>query len=230
MNCSTTSWTRLSNHNSFGAKLRCFTRKAQPLAGGTALKNFFTSSGSASWFSSIYPSWSTVMRCGKVVSLMMFVALVGLENIPGLSSLVTKFEVVLGRGSIMNGREDSFIEAFGVFLEKPMLGHGIGQIDDAFGYAWLENSYILALVEGGIIGAVALFASFLIAIKDTVKAIKSKLNDNFYLLFAVYIQIMFVLMSMVENYFASPLTTFIFYLAFFASQKSLTVGSVEEAK
>jgi O-antigen ligase len=166
-------------------------------------------------------SGSTFSKILLMLTALFFVALIGFENIPGLNGVLKKFETLIGRGSIMNGREKSFVRAFGVFLEKPILGHGIGQIDNAFGYAWLENSYLLALVEGGIVGAAALFAPYIVAIKETIASLKTKAVNNYYLIFAVYIQIMFALMSVIENYFALPLNTFLFYLTFFAAQSSL---------
>lgn len=164
------------------------------------------------------------------ISLAVLVASIGLENIPGLSTILGKFEALIAGGSLMNGRENTFGKAFELFLEKPLFGYGIGQIDDALGYAWLENSYLLTLVEGGIVGFLALFAPVVVSIKDILYAVRKQGHEDFAMLFAVYVQIMFVLMSIIENYFAAPLTMFIFYVVIllakqFMSEKNELVRS-----
>ncbi len=145
------------------------------------------------------------------ISLVVLVAYIGLDNIPGLNTILGKFEALLASGSLMNGRENTFAESFALFLDKPLFGYGIGQIKEALGYAWLENSYLLTLVEGGIFGFIALFAPVVLSIRYILFAIRKRGYSDFAFLFAVYVQILFVLMSNIENYFADPMTLFLYY-------------------
>lgn len=152
-----------------------------------------------------------------VVGLLLFI---GLENIPGLSGVFEKFERQADKGSVMNGREYLFADAFQLFMKKPLFGHGLGRGGTVLGYAWLENSYLLMLMESGIVGAVAFFLPYIILLTDTMRQIKRQPRKNVAVQFSFYTQLLFIMMSMVENYLASPLTTFLFFTIVFAGRQA----------
>lgn len=154
------------------------------------------------------------------ISVVLLISLVGLENIPGLSGILNKFDSLVASGSIMNGRDSLFSNAIASLSMKPLFGYGIGQIETAMGYSWLENSYLLILVECGVIGAIVFFIPYINIFKNTIRRCRNFKKEKMFFTFSVYIQIQYVLMSVIENYLAAPINVFLFFLIVFVGEKN----------
>lgn len=156
-----------------------------------------------------------------VIAVLFVLAWIGFENVPGLEGLLDKFERQADKGMVLSGRENTFARALERFLDRPLFGFGIGHIEEALGYAWLENSYLVILVECGLVGAILFFAPHAVMVKTIVVNYIKRGRRNIGMCFAFYIQLLFLLMSMVENYLASPATVFLFFVVTFAGQKAV---------
>jgi O-antigen ligase len=145
------------------------------------------------------------------VSVIALVAIVGIQNIPGLSGIMNKMTTFIATGSFMNGRDTNFSNAISAFLQRPIFGYGGGQIEAAMGYAWLENSFLAVLLQWGFIGFFLFFWPFVKMFKGTIYALKWENSYNPYLEFSLYIQILFFIMSFVENYYGAALNCFLLF-------------------
>lgn len=170
---------------------------------------FFLSKGKAS------------VKMAVAVGLVLLVVIAGVERIPGLQGILNKFEVQADKNLLMSGRENTFVRSLSLFLERPFFGFGLGQIDTALGYAWLENSYLVILVECGLLGAMLYFVPYGIMLKNTWTNFWKKYRKNACVAFSFYVQILFVIMSMVENYLAAPATLFLLFTVVFAGNKAI---------
>lgn len=162
---------------------------------------------------------STISKVLFGITVILLVAVIGIQNIPGVAGLMNKFATFIATGSLMNGRDSNFADAIVAIAKRPFFGYGGGQVETATGYAWLENSYLSILVQWGIIGAIAFFLPYWRQVKKTIFQNKSCKLNNIYSSFSSYIQILFFLMSLVENYFGEPLNIFIYFLIVFAGNK-----------
>lgn len=153
------------------------------------------------------------------IAVIFLIAVIGIQNIPGVAGVMNKFATFIAAGSLMNGRDSNFTDAIIAIAQRPFYGYGGGQVGTATGYAWLENSYLSILVQWGIIGAIAFFLPYLRLVKKTIFQNKFCKSNNIYSSFSSYIQILFFLMSLVENYFGEPLNIFIYFLIVFAGNK-----------
>lgn len=151
------------------------------------------------------------------IAVAVMVAVIGIQNIPGASGIMNKMTTFIATGSIMNGRDDNFRLAFNAIMQRPLFGWGGGQVEAAMGYAWLENSYLSILVQWGIVGFVIFYYPYLKLMKKILKDIKY--DENSIRDFSFYIQILFLIMSMVENYYGEPLNIFIFFTIVLAQNK-----------
>lgn len=154
------------------------------------------------------------------ISLILLISLVGLHNIPGLSGILNKFDSLVSSGCVMNGRDFLFSDAISTLSVKPLFGYGVGQIETAIGYSWLENSYLLILVECGIIGAIVFFVPYITIFQKTIRRFRNLKIEKMFFIFSVYIQIQYVLMSLIENYLAAPLNVFIFFIIVFVGEQN----------
>lgn len=147
------------------------------------------------------------------LSIIALVTVVGVQNIPGLSGVMNKLTTFIATGSFMNGRDSNFARAFTAFLERPILGYGGGQVSAAMGYAWLENSFLAVLLQWGLIGFMFFFYPFIKMYKDTITKMKiEKGRYNPYIEFSFYLQILFFVMSFIEDYYGTALNCFLFFV------------------
>lgn len=153
-------------------------------------------------------------RFSKIVLLLLgiaFLLLVGVDWIPGMQGLLDKFDRL--SGNMMNGRQTAWENALSNFWNYPLFGYGVGNASLAGGGA-LDNAYLAVLVERGLIGSVIWFIPIIWTfIKTYSKKKHASDMDNIAQDFSLYIQLLFVIMSMMENYFGQALTMFIYYVA-----------------
>ncbi|MDU7869400.1 MAG: hypothetical protein E7J78_20035, partial [Pantoea sp.] len=63
---------------------------------------------------------NTLSKVFVGISVVLLISLVGLENIPGLSGILNKFDSLVTSGSIMNGRDSLFSNAIASLSMKPL--------------------------------------------------------------------------------------------------------------
>lgn len=154
---------------------------------------------------------------------IVFLATIGIEQIPGMSTIISKMNKL--SGNMLNGRETIWAMAIEGFFNHPFFGIGIGKASiSSSGYS-VDNAYLSMLLERGIIGTVIYFVPCIIILYKTIVNRREKTEclyddaiSNSY-----YIQLLFLMMSFVENYYNQALTMFFFYLL-------ITMRSVEEPK
>lgn len=156
------------------------------------------------------------------IAIVLLIAIVGIQNIPGLSGILNKMTSFMATGSILNGRDVFFKNAVSAIFQKPLFGWGGGQVQAAIGYAWLENAYLSVLVQWGTIGFIVFYAPYLKILKRTTMDLRYKKGSC--IEFAFYMQILFLIMSTVENYFGEALNIFIFFVIVLAQDKE-SVGN-----
>lgn len=108
---------------------------------------------------------STVSKILFGITVILLIAVIGIQNIPGMAGIMNKFTTFIATGSLMNGRDSNFADAIIAIGKRPICGYGGGQVKTATGYAWLENSYLSILVQWGVIGAIAFFVPYLSQVK-----------------------------------------------------------------
>lgn len=155
---------------------------------------------------------STRNKTGFILTAIIaffLLSIVGFEKIPGLSGIMSKFSSVKESGSLMNGRDDFFMRAIKAIYSRPFFGFGGGQLEAAIDYAWLENSFLSVLVQWGIVGGVIFFIPYFFIYVNTVN---SSWSNSLFGELSFYIQILYLLMSFVENYFGNPINVFLYFV------------------
>lgn len=166
--------------------------------------------------------WQSGADKAKKILLMLFgitfLCFVGLDSIPGLNGLMEKTEKLISDGRFLSGRDNIWGAALVSLLERPLTGYGAGKAIVASGGFRVDNSYLAVLVERGVIGWVIFYLPYIylwskqqhFAVNER-KAIEQD--------FAYYLQLMYILMSFVENYFGEPLYVFFYFLVVTQAQK-----------
>lgn len=117
-----------------------------------------------------------------------------------MQGLLDKFDPL--SGNMMNGRQTIWGNALSNFWNYPLFGYGAGNASLAGGGALIDNAYLAVLVERSLIGSVIWFIPI---IWNFIKTYSKKKHasdmDNIAQDFSLYIQLLFVIMSMMENYF-----------------------------
>ena len=166
----------------------------------------------------------------KVILLatgILFLLLLGIDNIPGMQGMLDKMDRV--SGSVMNGRAEIWTTALDNFMDNPLFGYGVGKSLDAGGGSLIDNAYLATLAERGIVGTVTWFIPLILIFLLTYIRKKSKyIKSNLALDFSFYIQLLFIIMSCVENYFGQALAMFIYYLAVLCADFSKMRGNLHE--
>lgn len=167
--------------------------------------------------------WQSGADKSNRILLMLFgiamLSVIGLDNIPGLSGMMKKTEKLISEGRFMNGRDNIWGASLLSLLERPLTGYGAGKAIVASGGSRVDNSYLAVLVERGVIGLVVFYLPYIYLWSKqkqhfAVNGRKSIEQD-----FAYYLQIMYILMSFVENYFGEPLYVFLYFLVVTQAQE-----------
>lgn len=157
-------------------------------------------------------SGSKLAKLLLIVTGVFFLLSFGIDKIPGMQGLLDKFERL--SGNMMNGRQNIWGNALKNFWNNPLFGYGVGMASEAGGGSLVDNAYLAVLVERGGIGTVIWFAPVIwIFLRTFRKKFISKNEKNFGRDFSLYIQLLFIIMSFMENYFGQALAMFIYYLA-----------------
>ena len=146
--------------------------------------------------------------------------------IPGISNIINKFTVMISSGDISNGRFDIWGKSLVIFIDKPIIGHGIDTYSLMNEIA--HNSYIQALVELGVVGFIFYFTPIFYGLWITLKNKKrlAEFNDEntgIYF-FSLTWQLYFLGISLFESAFSSELSIFILFFSQLAVINLLSYG------
>lgn len=86
--------------------------------------------------------------------LALMAALLARAAAPGLLGVIRSIFVNVGTDDSISGRTDDYEDIARYFAEQPMVGHGLGTFRPDI-YFFLDNQYLMALVEGGLVLFVA---------------------------------------------------------------------------
>lgn len=150
------------------------------------------------------------------ISGIIFLMCFGIEYIPGMQGMLGKFTRL--SGNIMNGRLKIWKIALDNFWNYPLFGYGVGRANVTGGGGSVDNAYIAVLVERGIIGAITFFVPYLHLLFQTLKRKKSSVLFSKSLDISLYFQLLFAIMSLMENYYGQALTMFVYYIMVFSDQ------------
>lgn len=154
-------------------------------------------------------SRSKLSRILLLIAGIAFLLSFGIDRIPGMQGLLDKFSRL--SGNLLNGRQEIWRNALDNFWKHPLFGYGVGQAIEAGGGSLVDNAYLTVLVERGIIGTVIWFAPILWIFIRTLKRKRS--GSSLALDFSFYVQLLFFIMSMMENYFGQAMSMFFYDLA-----------------
>lgn len=97
------------------------------------------------------------------------VLIIGVQNIPGLSGILSKFQLAQVYGNMLSGREDTWGVAIKLFQENPWFGVGFNTYTLHATFYNAHNSYLQKLCELGVIGVTIYFAPFILSLGQVVK-------------------------------------------------------------
>lgn len=158
-------------------------------------------------------------KFSRLLLLIMGIAVLaylGIDNIPGMQGMLAKFDRL--SSNVMNGRQNIWEMALENLWNYPLFGYGIGRAN-SIGDVSIDNAYIAVLVERGIIGAVIYFIPYLhIFLQSYIKRKNIGLASLKTVEVSFFFQMLFIIMSVMENYYGQALSMFIFYLMIFSEQ------------
>lgn len=146
-----------------------------------------------------------------LVTGICFLVFIGLDNIPGLDGVISKtVQLSTTETGFMNGRDSIWTQAISGFWNHPILGYGSGNGTIVTDGKNIDNAYILILIERGLAGFTIFFVFIFTTFAKTLKKRMNSKNINNDL--SLYIQILFIIMSLVENYLGDPYIMLIYYI------------------
>lgn len=160
-----------------------------------------------------------------IVAVGLIIFVIAAQYIPSLLSVFNKFEMQASEGRLDSGRFIMWTQAFEFF--KKNLFFGVGW--DGFKYSYsilsgstlnVHNVYIQILTEMGVIGAIPFFLFFVNTFRHAIKALKSNcdmdkgtVDIKAAIMFAVFIQIFFLLYCLTGNPLYDATTLFMYLLS-----------------
>src|SRR5699024_5902936 len=147
---------------------------------------------------------------------ILFLLCCGSDKIPGMQGILDKFSRL--SGNIMNGRQNIWKIALDNLWNYPLFGYGVGRANVTGGGGSVDNAYIAALVERGIIGAMVFFAPYILLLIRSYKMKKIDTIASKSVQASFYFQLLFVIMSFVENYYGQALSMFVYYMMVLSEQ------------
>lgn len=166
----------------------------------------------------------------KAVVLLLLLGLflfIGLDRIPGLAGIINKFQITSERNNILSGRTLFWDYCINIFKSHPVFGDGFGSFaqNTQFEVETAHNSYLQELSELGIIGSIIFFAPHFYTFFLSLKIYFSKkvsLGIKKYILFAILMQLMFLIFAVFEGVYETPvLYVFIFLVEYAVVDKYL---------
>ena len=157
---------------------------------------------------------SKVSRVVLLLVGILFLLYFGIDRIPGMQGMLDKFNRL--SGNMMNGRQNTWEIALDNLWNYPLFGYGVGRANVTGGGGSVDNAYIAILVERGIIGTIIFFIPYLHILVQSYRRkrlIVSKTVET-----SFYFQLLFIIMSFMENYYGQALSMFVYYLMIFSEE------------
>lgn len=161
-------------------------------------------------------SKSKFSRVMLVLIGIVFLLYFGIDKIPGMKGMLDKFNRL--SGDMMNGRQNIWRIALENLWNYPLFGYGVGRANVTGGGGAVDNAYIAVLVERGIIGTVVFFVPYIHLFIQSFSRKKSSAIAIKAVETSFYFQLLFVMMSLMENYYGQALSMFIYYVMAFSEQ------------
>lgn len=156
------------------------------------------------------------------VSIIAAVTVMGSEYVPGLTKIISKFQVLYEAGDITYGRIYLSGIAIDIFKDKPLFGIGINSFSTIMQNLYgidveVHNSFLQILTELGIFGVVFFFIPHVRSLIITARATFSStlfLNmmsakEREYIYISLYYQAFFFVVALVSTPFQDPDKIFI---------------------
>ena len=140
----------------------------------------------------------------------------GIDKIPGMQGMLDKFSRL--SGNMMNGRQNICKIALNNLCRHPLFGYGVGRANVTGGGGSVDNAYIAVLVERGIIGMIVFFIPYIHTLVQTYSRRKKCGAASKSLETSFYFQLLFIIMSVMENYYGQALSMFVYFLMVFSAQ------------
>lgn len=161
-------------------------------------------------------SRSKVSRAILLAVVILFLLYFGIDKIPGMQGMLEKFNRL--SGNMMNGRQNIWGIALDNLWHYPLFGYGVGRANVTGGGGSVDNAYIAILVERGIIGTIVFFVPYLHAFIRSYSRRKRWVMESKSVETSFYFQLLFIIMSFMENYYGQALSMFVYYLMIFSEQ------------
>lgn len=161
-------------------------------------------------------SRSKVSRAILLAVGILFLLYFGIDKIPGMQGMLEKFNRL--SGNMMNGRQNIWGIALDNLWHYPLFGYGVGRANVTGGGGSVDNAYIAILVERGIIGTIVFFVPYLHALIRSYSRRKRWVMESKSVETSFYFQLLFIIMSFMENYYGQALSMFVYYLMIFSEQ------------
>ena len=161
-------------------------------------------------------SRSKVSRAILLIVGILFLLYFGIDKIPGMQGMLDKFNRL--SGNMMNGRQNIWEIALDNLWNYPLFGYGVGRANVTGGGGSVDNAYIAILVERGIIGTIVFFIPYLHALIQSYSRRKKRVIASKSVETSFYFQLLFLIMSFMENYYGQALSMFVYYLMIFSEQ------------
>lgn len=146
----------------------------------------------------------------------LFLLYFGIDKIPGMQGMLDKFSRL--SGNMMNGRQNIWATALNNLWKHPLFGYGVGRANVTGGGGSVDNAYIAVLVERGIIGMIVFFIPYIHTLVQTYSRRKKCGAASKSLETSFYFQLLFIIMSVMENYYGQALSMFVYFLMVFSAQ------------
>lgn len=140
----------------------------------------------------------------------------GIDKIPGMQGMLDKFSRL--SGNMINGRQNIWEIALNNLWRHPLFGYGVGRANVTGGGGSVDNAYIAVLVERGIIGMIVFFIPYIHTLVQTYSRRKKCGAASKSLETSFYFQLLFIIMSVMENYYGQALSMFVYFLMVFSAQ------------
>lgn len=140
----------------------------------------------------------------------------GIDKIPGMQGMLDKFSRL--SGNMMNGRQNIWEIALNNLWRHPLFGYGVGRANVTGGGGSVDNAYIAVLVERGIIGMIVFFIPYIHTLVQTYSRRKKCGAASKSLETSFCFQLLFIIMSVMENYYGQALSMFVYFLMVFSAQ------------
>ena len=142
----------------------------------------------------------------KYIVMILIVGTIGyisVINIPQTKVIIDKIQILNEKEDALNGRDKLWQDSIGVFMENPLMGIGIGTIQDIIG-EYSHNSYIQILAETGIVGEIiyvlAIYSSIYITFKKAGTILKrTNLEQKAGIVMSLFLQGIFIMYGFTGN-------------------------------